>query len=481
MRNRRRALCLFLPLAALSCTTCRGSEVPRATPKSSAVADDPPPKPDLARRILHTELTVDVTTHRARARLRLEATGSSGMSFDVGALPAGRPIEERGLIVETVALDDGRMLSFAIHEGAPSQGRRRSLLDVGIPDRPGVEPIVVIDYSYRDQDARDDGAHEGAFVETGRPGEERTYTWPWFCGNVFPCRADFASGSTYAISIAGAPAGMRAVFPPSITTPVPSYVPAWTVGPYVYRKLGTTKASTEVGVHFFSGDEALAQQGTRALLPAFDWIEQHIGTYPIGPKAAVVEVRAADGLEHHPYWHVGEHRFGEVDTHVHEAIHGWFSVGVRLRCFEDFVLSEGTVDYLTAKALEGIGDPIAPKVWASYAEELALAMNGARELRAWPGAGTTCGDWDPARNFNAIPYTKGAFFYRAVERRIGEDALLAVLAKFFREHTGKAASMREMIDAIAASGRPIDVEACAKAWLVERALPPGDLLAAKCP
>jgi aminopeptidase N len=38
----------------------------------------------------------------------------------------------------------------------------------------------------------------------------------------------------------------------------------------------------------------------------------------------------------------------EVDQ-VHEAAHGWFGDGVRLRCWEDFVLSEGTASHLDAR------------------------------------------------------------------------------------------------------------------------------------
>ena len=38
-------------------------------------------------------------------------------------------------------------------------------------------------------------------------------------------------------------------------------------------------------------------------------------------------------------------------THAHEAAHGWFGDGIRLACWEDFVLSEGTVSYLSAHVL----------------------------------------------------------------------------------------------------------------------------------
>jgi aminopeptidase N len=408
------------------------------------------------------------------------------MSLDVGAIGTRDedvPIEVRALQIERVSLDGvagPRPLAFAlVDDEQPKGARMRRRLDVGIPADAATEPTLVIEYRFREQDERDDGAHKGAF-------DGRTYTWPWFCGNLFPCRSDFANGSTFSLDVRGPSASkdggpIPIAYPPRIELPVPSYVPAYSVGPYAYLSLGKTKLGTEVGVFHFPGQAARAKEGTRALLAGFDWLEHNVGPYALGSKAAVVMVRASDGLEHHPYWHIGEERWDEVGTHVHEAAHGWFSVGVRLRCYEDFVLSEGTVDYLAARALEAIGDAEAKTIWSDYGSELAGAMKTAEELRAWPGGGATCGDWSPERNFNAIPYVKGALFYRAVSKKIGEDALLQVIARFYRDHQGKAASMREMIDAIAASGKPIDVEACAHAWLTEKALPPGDPLTQSCP
>jgi aminopeptidase N len=50
-------------------------------------------------------------------------------------------------------------------------------------------------------------------------------------------------------------------------------------------------------------------------------------------------------MEHHPYWHVsGAQR--NLLVNAHEAAHGWFGDGVRPRCWEDEVVSEGVADYL---------------------------------------------------------------------------------------------------------------------------------------
>src|SRR5213592_1754219 len=83
-------------------------------------------------------------------------------------------------------------------------------------------------------------------------------------------------------------------------------------------------------------------------------------------------------MEHHPYWHVAKDAMSDEETQAHEAAHGWFGNGVRIRCWEDFVLSEGTVSYLAARALEKVGGAAAGKaVWDSYQLQLdAAVMNG---------------------------------------------------------------------------------------------------------
>ena len=51
---------------------------------------------------------------------------------------------------------------------------------------------------------------------------------------------------------------------------------------------------------------------------------------------------------------------------AHEAAHGWFGNGVRLRCWEDFVLSEGTASYLAARVLEEVAGPaVSEPIWGT--------------------------------------------------------------------------------------------------------------------
>jgi aminopeptidase N len=139
-------------------------------------------------------------------------------------------------------------------------------------------------------------------------------------------------------------------------------------------------------------------------------------------------------------------------THVHEAAHGWFGDGVRLRCWEDFVLSEGTVSYLAARALGQVaGAAKEASVWAEYRRELeaAIAEGGAP---AWPAG---CNQIDILRDklFTNLPYMQGAFFYKDVAAQIGADKLDEIIRDFYLAYRNQPARMQDMIDAIrAASG-----------------------------
>jgi aminopeptidase N len=153
------------------------------------------------------------------------------------------------------------------------------------------------------------------------------------------------------------------------------------------------------------------------------------------------------GMEHHPYWHVAKDAMNDENTHVHEAAHGWFGDGIRLRCWEDFVLSEGTVSYLAAHVLGQVGSPtLEAAQWREYQSELddATAQGGAP---AWPEG---CNQIDILKDklFTNLPYMEGAFFYKDVAAAVGADKLDQVFHDFYAAHRGRAAGMQDMIDLI---------------------------------
>lgn len=277
---------------------------------------------------------------------------------------------------------------------------------------------------------------------------------------------------SFALTVTGVPAGLSAVVPPPVVSAAPSYMPALAVGEYTEKELGTTPQGTEVSVFYLPEGEADALAGTAHLVEVVDFYETTYGPYPFGTKMASVAANwgpgAYGGMEHHPYFHVGVDAMGVEEVHAHEAAHGWFGDGVRIRCWEDFVLSEGTVTYMAARALESAGVDI----WPSYDCDLEYACVTEQTI-ALPD---TCGAIDLLNDplWSLTPYMKGAYFYRDVAAVIGKDVLDQVLSAFYQGNVGNSAHMTDLLAAIEAAADPADVatlQDLEQSWLREVACP----------
>jgi aminopeptidase N len=415
---------------------------------SLALAASPGDEPGHGGDVLDTRLEIDLSTHRALARI--EALPS----------PDGTVVlEAAGLEVRAVAAD-GASAAYR-HEGG-------MLSVVGLDASRPVR--LTVEYSF--------------CVRPDYQGEMRdgmVFTWPYYCGNLFPCHSHPTDGARFELELTGVSGGRRAVFPASIPSQAPAYMLAWAVGDYAFLDLGRTAAGTRVGVWYLPGHRDDAVSGSVHLRQAFDWLERTYGEYPYGDDVAGVEVPwppgAYGGMEHHPYWHIAPGSLDHEPTQVHEAAHGWFGNGVRIRCWEDLVLSEGTASYVTARAIEAVvGPEAAASVWAGYEERLAGAMARCPIRVAWPAS---CGEIDVLEDglFCSIPYMKGAFFFRALAARVGADAVDRALAAFYAEHRGRAAGMSDLLDTIR-EVTGYDPASCATAWLrsepvpLERICPP---------
>ena len=180
-------------------------------------------------------------------------------------------------------------------------------------------------------------------------------------------------------------------------------------------------------------------------------------------------------MEHHPFVHIGASAIASEETHVHEASHGWFGDGIRIQCWEDFVLSEGTVSYLAGRALDVVAPAVGAQVWSDYASSL-VGIGGA--LPVWP---QSCGKIDVLKDnlFTQAPYMRGAFFYKGIADKIGAPLLDQALAAFYRAHAGGAATMQDMLDTIK-SVTGYDPAACAQIWLLDNTTPTSPM-PAPCP
>jgi len=332
-------------------------------------------------------------------------------------------------------------------------------LDVAVPG----DLAITVAYAYQLHDAFDGAATDGY-----------TLLWPYYCGNLFPCKSDPADGTTFTLQVNGVPDGQVAVYPPVIAAEAPSYMIAWAIGDYTRIDLGTTGAGTAVVVWYLPGGETAATDGTQDLVGVVDWLESTYGPYPFGDQVGSVSVGwglgAYGGMEHHPLSHIATGAMASDETHAHEAAHGWFGDGIRIACWEDFVLSEGTVSYLAARALAAVaGATAGDAVWTRYRQRLAQ-LDGSQPT--WPAG---CNQIDILADdlFSSAPYMRGAFFWRALELRLGEAEVDGALASFFAARALTAATMQEMLDHVEAE-TGYDPTACAQAWLRDTTIPAAD-------
>lgn len=400
---------------------------------------EPAPTAPSGQDLIATALTLDLAARAGAASLEVElADGADAVRLESGDLR-----------IESVTLDGGR--AQWDQEGA----RLR------IPASPGVHTVVV-NYTFLAHRDFDGWNPDGGY----------TFVWPYFCGNLFPCVSDPADGLTFTMDVSGT-GGFTAVYPAEIPTDAPAYMPGVTVGLYTEARLGVTSAGTELYSYTLPGGAADGAAGTANLVAAFDYFESTYGPYRFGDRAGSVAVSwggdAYGGMEHHPYWHVAAAHSRSEEVHVHEAGHGWFGDGVRIACWEDFTLSEGTTTYIAARALEQVGGP---NLFPTYVEELDYVCDTSANTIAMPD---TCGEIDILVDplWSMVPYMKGACFYEDVADTIGADLLDTVIAEFYAEHGGEAATMEEMIAAIerAAPEHEAAVDQLVADWLTTRACP----------
>lgn len=390
---------------------------------------------DFGRDLVNTALEIDLTAETGRVTVDIAAAESTGASFEIGDLE-----------VSGVTDGEGRELNFEAAEGQ---------LDIGVPAT-GDTATVVIDYSFKDHDAFDGWM----------PAQGVTFLWPYFCGNLYPCKSDPADGQTFQMSVTGAEGD--AIYPESIPAEAPTYMPAVAVADFTEIDLGTTSGGTHLSVWHLPGaeQEEFAAQGTEHLKDVFSFFEDTYGPYTFGDKAGTVSADWGGGdyggMEHHPYWHVSSGSLYSEEVNAHEAAHGWFGNGVRISCWEDFVLSEGLATYLAARALGESG----VNLWPSYECDLKYTCRKANNTIALPD---TCDAIDILNDplWSLVPYMKGAYFLKAVATLIGEEELDQSLATFYQANVGKAAKMEALIDQIKADN-PDDATAIddlADEWL----------------
>lgn len=365
---------------------------------------------DWSREILSTDLAVDLASLDATATLRLGPGDGDVVTLEAGDL--------------------------AIHDVTDGSAPLAWERDQRTIDVVTTGDVITVHYTIPPHENFDGWSAKS----------DLSFLWPRFCGNLFPCRSDPSDGLTFTLEVTGVPAGRVAVFPAAIPADAPSYMPAVAVAAYDVTELGTTTAGTTVKLWTTPDIHQDALAGTATLIEAFEFLETTYGPYTFGSEVGSVSADWGGGdfggMEHHPFWHVSSGSMYDADTHIHEAAHGWYGNGVRIACWEDFVLSEGTVTYMSLRINALLGNDL----WPAY-EEWTRGMCG-RRANTIVLPDETCNAIDLVNDplWSNAPYFKGAFFYRDVAALMGAEELDLALAAFYAEHVGGAARMQQMVD-----------------------------------
>lgn len=177
---------------------------------------------------------------------------------------------------------------------------------------------------------------------------------------------------------------------------------------------------------------------------ALGFYEATFGAYRWGSASFLEVPNVGGGMEHASVVSMDEDLFSSTqtarDTAFHELAHHWSGNLVRIRQWNDFWLSEGFTEYLTARAIGAVyGADEMKRVFRGYVER-ALAAD-----RANPHALAPRGvEIDVLTIFDGISYQKGALVLRMLERIVGEPELTAFLKRWFDRHAFQAVSTDDL-------------------------------------
>jgi hypothetical protein len=417
----------FLPFVAMACFDLPANEVAAdaggfsadseedSSSDADAGTEEQPPRRPAGQDILTTDLVLDMTTRRGQAEIVVN------------------PDPETGLFL----LQTGRLELHTIRVNGEEQALPSTdgLLWIHA-DGPATEVVVEIDYTFP---ARSLFTFDGWMPEM-----DITFIWPFYCSNLFPCSTDLDDGVTFSLEVVGVPEGQTAIYPTSTVSDAPSYMPAVAIGDYVHIDLGVTRSGTQISVWndlaLVSEEDALA--GTAHMRAIFEFFEDTYGPYTFGTHAGAVAVDwGADsygGSEFHPFFHVAKFDFYDEEVHAHEVAHGWFGNAVRMKCWEDFVLSEGIVIYMAARGLDAVGGPDVWPLYLAYLDDICAGID--TNAIVMP---STCNEIDFVNDelWSLATYMKGACFYEEVADLIGKVALDAILRDFYSRYRNQSARM----------------------------------------
>ena len=217
-------------------------------------------------------------------------------------------------------------------------------------------------------------------------------------------------------------------------TPMPTY--DFHVSAYEGWSLGEAQSASSVPIatYAYARTEPRVSSVYADLPKALDFYEATYGKYRWGSASFIEEPIFGGGMEHASVVSMDETLFFNPQqarsTAFHELAHHWSGNLVHFRTWNDFWLSEGFTEYLTARAIGHVDGPAAER--RVYREYLArtLSADASNPHPLAPGGD----EIDVLSIFDGIPYQKGALTVRMLERIVGETTMTAFLKGWFDRH-----------------------------------------------
>lgn len=147
---------------------------------------------------------------------------------------------------------------------------------------------------------------------------------------------------------------------------------------------------------------------------------------------------------------------------AHELAHQWWGNAITCAEWRDFWLNEGLTTFMTAAWKQ--------HRWgeAAYQRELALAQTRLQRAidKGWDQPLSWPGDYPDLSTRRAIHYSKGALFFDALRREMGEDKFWSGLQRYTRENLGHRVKAADLKAAMAKEkGAEPGLSALFRAWV----------------
>jgi cytosol alanyl aminopeptidase len=251
----------------------------------------------------------------------------------------------------------------------------------------------------------------------------------------------------------------RVAFAP--TRPLPSYLIAFSVGPYDIVDLGNTRSGTPMRIFALKGRANEARYAAETTPRIVELLEDYFGSpYPYEKLDQLAQPIQIGGAMENPGLIVYAKGFMLHDpariTHgqrqtwgyfaTHEIAHQWFGDLVTHAWWNDIWLNEGFADWLGAKVMAELEPTWRRELIDNDERNFALSVDSAVSARRVRQPIATVADIFQA--FDSITYNKGEAILAMFERAIGPERFRDGVRAYIAEHRDGNATSADFIAAM---------------------------------